>query len=73
MTPGDGQFRMRCWPDATRGTAPREVSSDDLPSLRASAVSLLSEGDHGYIELAAWNIELNDWVRMEKLGRAPDR
>ena len=74
MTPaGDGRFRMRCWPDAARDTAPREVSSDDLPSLRARAVDLLAEGAYGYIELAVWNIELSDWVRMEKLARVADR
>jgi len=66
----DGQFRMRCWPDATRGTAPYEVSSEALPDLRAKAVSLLGEGAYRYIELSVWNIELSDWVRMEKLEAA---
>jgi hypothetical protein len=47
------------------------VSSDALPALRSRAVSLLSEGVFRHIELAAWNIELNDWVRMETLARVP--
>ena len=34
-------------------------------------MSLLSEGVFRHIELAAWNIELNDWVRMETLARVP--
>ena len=25
----------------------------------------MAEGGHGYVELAAWSFELNDWVRME--------
>jgi hypothetical protein len=61
---------MRCWPDATRGTAPYEASSEALPALRASAVSLVSGGAYGHIELAVWNVELNDWVRMETLEPA---
>ena len=65
-----GQFRMRCWPDAKRETAPDETASDTLPALRARAVSLLREGAYRYIELAVWNIELNDWVRMETLEAA---
>lgn len=71
MTPPgcDGQFRMRCWPDATRETAPHVVSSEALPDLRASAVALLGKGAYRYIELSVWNIELSDWVRMEVLER----
>jgi hypothetical protein len=64
----DGQFRMRCWADAARATAPYEVSFGEAPALRAMAVSLLREGAYGCIELAVWNIELNDWVRMETLS-----
>ena len=66
----DGHFRMRCWPDARRDTAPHEVLSGELSALRATAVSLLRAGAHGYIELTVWNIELNDWVRMETLEPA---
>jgi hypothetical protein len=58
---------MRAWPG--RETAPVEVSSCDLATLRATAVKLLGEGACGRIDLAAWNIELNDWVRMETLER----
>ena len=25
----------------------------------------MREGRHGYVELAAWSFELNDWVRIE--------
>ena len=64
-----GQFRLRCWPDARRETAPYEVSTDGLPALRENALSLLAAGGYGYIELSVWNIELNDWVRMETLAR----
>ncbi|HLZ83369.1 MAG TPA: hypothetical protein VKQ54_07350 [Caulobacteraceae bacterium] len=64
-----GQFRMRCWPDATRGTRPYEVSSGELSALRAAAVSFLGQGVYGLVELSAWNIELNDWVRLERLER----
>jgi hypothetical protein len=64
----DGQFRMRCWPDAARRTAPDEMSSAEARLLRAKAVSLLRDGAYGHIELAVWNIELNDWVRMETLA-----
>ena len=71
MTPPgcDGQFRMRCWPDATREMAPYEAASGAVSALRARAVSLLGEGAYRHIELSAWNIELNDWVRLERLER----
>jgi len=66
IPPGcEGQFRMRAWP--RRETTPFEVSSGELATLRATAVRLLGEGEYGRIELAAWNLELNDWVRMETL------
>jgi len=66
----EGQFRMRCWPDARREAAPDEAASEALPPLRARAVRLLGEGTYRCIELAVWNIELNDWVRMETLEPA---
>ena len=28
----------------------------------------MREGRHGYVELAAWSFELNDWVRIEAFG-----
>lgn len=65
-----GQFRMRCWPDGKRGTAAHELSSDALPALRAGAISLLGQGAYRHIELSVWNVELNDWVRMETLEAA---
>ena len=70
MTPPgyEGQFRMRCWPDAGREAAAHETSSAELPSLRAKALGLLRSGAYGHIELAVWNIELNDWIRMETLA-----
>ncbi len=64
----EGQFRMRCWLDAGRQTAAHETSSAELPPLRAKALSFLRAGAYGHIELAVWNIELNDWVRMETLA-----
>jgi hypothetical protein len=70
MTPPgyEGRFRMRCWPDAARETAACEMSSAELPPLRAKALCLLRDGAYGRIELAVWNIELSDWVRMETLS-----
>ena len=64
-----GQFRMRCWPDATRGTPPYEVSSGELAALWGAAVSFLRRGAYGLVEISTWNIELNDWVRLERLER----
>ena len=59
---------MRAWPACDR--APHEASSGELATLRAMAVRLLGEGSYRRVELAAWNLELNDWVRMETLEAA---
>ena len=59
---------MRCWLDAGRRMAPHETSSAEAPPLRAKALSLIRAGAYRRIELAVWNIELNDWVRMETLA-----
>ena len=67
----DGQFRMRCWPDAAREAAPHAMSAAALPGLRATALDLLAQGAYHAIELAVWNTELNDWVRMETLTGKP--
>ena len=29
----------------------------------------MAEGGYGYVELAAWSFELNDWVRMEAFAQ----
>jgi len=61
----DAAFALRCW----RGTAPageaEEIAGSDPSVLRARAEALVADRAWGYIELAAWNFELNDWVRME--------
>jgi hypothetical protein len=61
----DGRLGLRCWPSTGRDTPPHEMHSDDVVALRARAEGLIAAGDYGYIELSAWNFELNDWVRME--------
>ena len=42
-----------------------EIAGSDPSVLRARAEALVADRAWGYIELAAWNFELNDWVRME--------
>jgi hypothetical protein len=61
----DGKFRLKGRQDAGRGPSPYEQCSDDIEALRAEAARLVEAGDHGVVELAAWNFELNDWVRLE--------
>ncbi len=61
----DGRFGLKCWPRTGGDWRPYEVCSDDVAALRARAERLIAAGDCGYIELSAWNFELNDWVRME--------
>ena len=61
----DAAFALRCW----RGTTPAgeavEIAGSDPAALRAQAEALMADRAWGYVELAAWNFELNDWVRME--------
>ncbi|WP_397417412.1 hypothetical protein [Phenylobacterium sp.] len=33
--------------------------------LRAQIPTFMRTGRVGYVELAAWNFELNDWVRLD--------
>lgn len=61
----DGRFGLKCWPGIGGDTPPHEAHSDDVTALRARAEALIAAGDYGYVELSAWNFELNDWVRME--------
>ncbi len=60
-----GRFGLKGWPRAGGNVPPHEACSDDITALRARAEHLIAAGDFGYIELSAWNFELNDWVRME--------
>ena len=57
-----GRFRLQGWRDGTAGV---DELSQDLATLKARALALLGEG-YGRLDLSAWNLELNDWVRMER-------
>ena len=61
----DAAFALRCWRGTARVGAVEEFPSHDPTALWTQAEALIAEGAYGYIELAAWNFELNDWVRME--------
>ena len=61
----DAAFALRGWRDAGKPAAPEEITGHDAAALRARARAFMAEGRHGYVELAAWSFELNDWVRME--------
>jgi hypothetical protein len=61
----DGRFALRCWPHATTGGPPIDELSDDPEVLRVRGRALAAERAFGRLELAWWNFELNDWVRME--------
>lgn len=71
MTPLEGcdsRFKLRCWQGVARTDPPYEVFCDDRVALRARAVGLIGDGAYSLVELSAWNDELNDWVRMERIG-----
>ena len=61
----DAAFALRGWRDAGKPEAALEITGHDPMALRARADAFMAEGGHGYVELAAWSFELNDWVRME--------
>ena len=63
----DAAFALRGWRDASKPAAPEEITGHDPAVLRARVDAFMAEGSHGYVELAAWSFELNDWVRMEAL------
>ena len=66
MTGDDGtgpRFRLRGWRDAR--AAEFEQLSDDQAVLRTLTGGLLDEG-FLRLDLEAWNLELNDWVRIER-------
>jgi hypothetical protein len=64
----DGRFGLRCWRVAGRGEPTRQEASDDVEALRERAVQMVETGDYVQVELASWNFELNDWVRMESFA-----
>lgn len=64
----DAAFALRGWRDASKPAAPHEIAGHDLEVLRARVDAFMAQGSHGYVELAAWSFELNDWVRMEAYG-----
>ena len=67
VQPGDHPFGLRCW-GSTADQAPAiEATSRDRAALGARARQLIDSGAYARIDLLAWNIELNDWVRMERL------
>lgn len=61
----DAAFALRGWRNAGKPAAPEEIAGHDPATLRAQAETFMADGGHGYVELAAWSFELNDWVRME--------
>ena len=61
----DAAFALRGWRDAGKPAAPLEVTGHDPEVLRAKVDAFMADGGYGYVELAAWSFELNDWVRME--------
>jgi hypothetical protein len=70
MDPDNGRFGLRCWRGVRQGAPDHQTAGDDPAALRAQAHALLAQGAYARIELVAWNIELNDWVRMEWVGGA---
>jgi hypothetical protein len=61
----DAAFALRGWRDATKAGAPDELAGHDLAMLRTQIPTFMTAGRVGYVELAAWNFELNDWVRLD--------
>ncbi len=59
-----GRFRLQGWREGARTPYVDELSQD-LAALKARAAGLLDEG-YGCVDLSAWNLELNDWVRLER-------
>jgi hypothetical protein len=57
------KFRLRGWRDAR--AAAFERLSDDAVALRTLTPDLLGEG-YARLDLEAWSLELNDWVRLER-------
>lgn len=66
----DAPFALRCWRGAGADGAAEEIAGHDARALTARAEALVADGAYGYVELAAWNFELNDWVRMAAFRRA---
>jgi hypothetical protein len=58
------KFRLRAW--RRLGEAAEIRMHDDRASLRARGDQLVSQG-FARADLEAWNLELNDWVRLERL------
>lgn len=57
------KFRLRGWRDG--GPAAFERLSDDQAGLRALTAGLQGDG-FVRLDLEAWSLELNDWVRIER-------
>jgi hypothetical protein len=66
----DAAYALRGWRDGGKPDAPREVTAHNPETLRTQVEAFMTEGGHGYVELAAWSFELNDWVRMEAFDRS---
>ena len=64
----DGRFGLKCWRGPGRTGGPDILASDDEAALRAEAARRIASGEYALIEVAAWNFELNDWVRLEFVG-----
>lgn len=69
LTNSDGWFALRARTDPRSAEAAFETAGDDRAALEARARDLLAEGAYGRIDLLIWNLELNDWVRIERFER----
>ena len=59
-----GRFRLQGWRVGATAADVDELSQDQA-ALKARALALLGEG-YRRLDLSAWNLELNDWVRLER-------
>ena len=57
------RFRLRGWRNVRAAACER--LSDDEAGLRALTAGLRDEG-YVRLDLEAWSLELNDWVRLER-------
>ena len=60
----DSQFRLQGW--RADGALLLEDHADDLAALKSRAAGLWATSGYVRLDLCAWNLELNDWVRLER-------
>ena len=56
------RFRLQAWGDP----AGVDEVSDDGAAMRARALALAGCGDFRRVDISAWSLELNDWIRLER-------